>query len=189
MSQVPPIEPTLEIDPEDRPSWPKVIGILSIVFGALGLLCNGCGVLSPVLLGMVPLPPGETALPPTMTPGPLLLGLYAAGLLTAIFLLIAGITCVQRSYAARTMHLIYGAASVLLVIAGIVLQLQLMAQMDQWVKDNASSQFAKQHNPAFSIIGLAVGSLIGASWPVFCLIWFGVVKTTPASFHVKARAD
>lgn len=29
------------------------------------------------------------------------------------------------------------------------------------------------------MVGLAIGLFIGLAWPVFCLIWFGFVKTKP----------
>lgn len=39
----PPVNPgQIDFDPEP-PSWPKVIGIISIVWGSLGVICNACG--------------------------------------------------------------------------------------------------------------------------------------------------
>lgn len=180
-ANTPPIDPELEDQLAERPSWPKVVGIISIVWGSLGLVCNGCGLASPLLMGMVPMPPGETERPPSMQPSGLMLALAAFSLLWAVFLIIAGVATIQRSAAGRLMHLVYALGSVVLLGFAILVQFQQAAAMDQWVKDHASSAFAKAHNPSFMYVGLAISVVFGLAYPGFCLVWFGLIKKTQES--------
>ena len=169
------------------PAWPKVVGIISIVWAALGLTCSGCGVVGLVMnSSMGPQmeqafrDQGETApLPPSMQ---VTTGQYAqvvVGVLMALLLLFAGITTLARSSTGRMLHLAYGALSLPLAAWSVYITMQQMAAMDQYVQDYPDSMFAAQHNPAIYIGMLAFGLVLGLAWPVFCLVWFGVIKTKP----------
>jgi amino acid transporter len=180
MSQVPPIEPMLDL-PEERPSWPKVVGIVSILWGALGLVCNGCGVASPLLMGMVQMPPEMGPMPDVMKPGLGQLVLAGIGLAMSVVLIIAGVATLQRQNAGRTLHLLWSVVNLVLVVVAIVMTLIVMGEQAAWVKDNPDSPWAKQYSPFATYIGIAFTVVLGGAWPVFCLIWFGLVKKTQES--------
>lgn len=182
MSQVPPIEPMLD-DSEEMPSWPKVVGIISICWGALGLLCNGCGVASPVLMTMIPENPQAGPMPDIMKPGMGQLVLSGIGLAFAVLLIIAGIATLQRQYAGRMLHLVWGAISILLTFVGVFVALSLIAAQAAWKKANPDSPWAQQMNPFFGYIAVAFSVILGGAWPVFCLVWFGMIKKTAESFR------
>jgi hypothetical protein len=180
---VPPTEPgdledALFVEP---PRWPKVVGIISIVWGALLLTCTGCGALAPAvffpMLQSMVKAQGQS-LPPTMQFGVAQWVGIALGGVMAVFLLIAGIMLVNRRPAARPLHLGYGVVAILQGIWGIAMQLQANQTMKVWVQQNPTSPFAKNNSPIGFIIGLAIGVVIAFAWPVFCLIWFGLVKRT-----------
>jgi hypothetical protein len=179
---IPPTEPDLEdaLLPEP-PAWPKVVGIISIVLGSIFLCCAGCGAIAPVVIFpwvQSTMKAQGQALPPTMQFGAMQWVSIAMGGALSLFLLIAGIMLVNRRPAARMLHLAYGVIAVLQGIWGIVMQFQANQAMKVWVQQNPSSPFAQNNSPVGFIIGLAIGILIGFSWPVFCLVWFGLVKKT-----------
>ena len=81
--------PALSFDPADPmlPGWPKVVGMTSIVWGALGLLCNlggiGCMALVPTFMASSP---DAGPLPPTMQLDPIQIALAVAGTALTILL-------------------------------------------------------------------------------------------------------
>lgn len=180
MSQVPPIEPMLDL-PEERPSWPKVVGIVSILWGALGLVCNGCGVASPLLVGMIPENPQMGPMPDVLKPGLAQLVLAGIGLGMSVVLIIAGVATLQRQKAGRTLHLVWSGVNLVLLVVGIAMTFSVMGEQVAWVKDNPDNPWAKQYSAFGTYIAIAVSVILGGGWPVFCLIWFGLVKKTHES--------
>ncbi|MDX2132448.1 MAG: hypothetical protein SFY69_10390 [Planctomycetota bacterium] len=179
----PPFEPGLIDEMRPIPSWPKVIGIISICWGALGLVCTGCGglwyALGPQWLAQQP---GMGELPPSMKPTGAMWLVLAAGLGLAGLLIGAGVTCTMRRPVARPLHLVYAVLALLVGVVSTYVQWQTMVAMNQWVAENPDSQFAKQHNAAGQMAGLVAGLVIGNAWPLFALVWFGAVKRTRESF-------
>lgn len=178
---VPPTEPEPLLEPAELPRWPAVIGGISIGWAAFGLGCAGCGVLS-LALGLQPGAGTDQAPPPTMTP-PMMVHMGVSSLNT-VLLLIAGIMTCTRRPVGRALHLAYGGVAIPLLVVGVILQLQSQSAMMQWMQDNPDSPTAQAMNSGFGRIamtfGLVLGVLLGAPWPIFCLIWFGLVKRRPA---------
>ncbi len=176
--QIPPSNGVPELPPP-LPAWPKVIGIISIVWGGLGLLCGGCGLLSPALTGMAMQGSGQE-LPPAMLPqGPQMV-VIALSMLVAVVLIVAGATTVGRKPLGRTLHLVYALLSIPLTAISLWLSMKQQADLAQWASENPDNMFAQQmSNPGQKIgqmMGLVFGAAMGFGYPVFCLIWFGLVK-------------
>jgi hypothetical protein len=177
----------------EAPAWPKVIGIISIVLASLGLLCNGCGfgwyfAQGPVLrmAENAPQQPGQPKLGPPPQEMFMPVGmafLTVVGVALSVFLLMAAIGLLRRRPAARMMLLGYAAFSLVLIAVSTVLQFQQQAALAAWAKANPTSPWAAQANPMGAIIGAVLGIIIGGAWPVFLLIWFGLVKTKPEQMH------
>ncbi len=183
----PPTEPTHadDFDLRDPPSWPKVVGIISIVWGGLGLVCGLGGiVMMPVGTKMMePMLAGDPP-PPTNQFGAMDYGIAALGLGLAVLLLVAGIMTVGRKRAGWTAHLIYAAISIPLVLFSAYNNLQKQAGVEQWAKDFPSNDYAQMINnspggvqQASAIGGLVVLLIFGLGYPLFCIIWFGLIKT------------
>jgi len=181
--------PQIEDDELDRtpPKWPKVVGIISIVFGSLGLTCIGCSLTMMTVGGsfiekMVQQAAQQSGgasapTPPTMQFGAIDLTLGGIGVVLSVVLLLAGITTLSRKSVGRLLHLVYGGANLPLTLWSTWNTLQKMAAMGQYVRDNPDSPFAQGYSPIGSMIGIAFGLAIGLAYPVFCLVWFGAVKT------------
>lgn len=164
----------------EPPVWPKVIGILSIVFASMGLTCGGCGVVGLVLLMASGAQLSDDPLPPPMQPDVTDWALMGLSMLMSVLLLVAGIVTVMRRPAGRALHLLYAVLDLPLVIASTAMSIQQMNEMAQWAANNPDSQWAQQQNmPGANVgqyVGLAFGLLMGVGYPIFLLIWFGMIK-------------
>lgn len=170
---------------QDPPRWPKAVGTISIVWGALSLTCAGCGVagffMSNWSAGMAP--PDWGPPPPVMMPGIEQLALQALGALWAVLLIVAGILVVNRNPAGRIAHLVYAVGSVLLTAVAVALAIRQQNAIADWARNNPDSMWAQQNNPTVTYIALAVGILLGLAWPAFCFVWFGLIKRRPEDLH------
>ncbi len=192
MAEDPSAKPDLDLD-DDVPeeiTWPKTVGITSIVWASIGLGCVGCagvGVAMQNSGGGVP--PGWGPMPDVMKQPPAAWAMMAVGVLLAAFLMASGIALLRRSLSARTMHLIYAVAGLINTGVSTVLQFQHQLRILAWAKDHPDDNWAKMMSGGpWMLIGAVVGLVMGAAWPLFCLVWFGMVKRTHESMGAKASA-
>ncbi len=169
-------------------TWPKVVGIISIVWACLGLICNGCSAVSPLLQPLI-----MNAMPPEMqqqaqTQNIAVSVLLAVlGLVMSCLLLYAGLQTMRYSPKGRMLHLAWAIASVIFGLAGAVygygqMKQQMAMQMQHMQNDPNTAAQAKQMQPMMEMMGfLTFGCtmLLVMAWPIFILIWFGLVKRRP----------
>jgi hypothetical protein len=171
----------------NRPRWPKVIGILSIIWGGIGTVCGGLGMLvlpfSSQLSGMAlqngePTPYGNVPTATDYTIGAIGFGL-------AVLLVFAGISCVSYRPVTRMMHLLYGLLSIPIVVWSYLNQQHKLELNMQWAKEFPDNPIAQSYNGGGGgaaigqVIGLVVLIVLGFGVPLFYLIWFGLIKTKP----------
>lgn len=172
-------DPTAEDLFIDPPGWPKVVGICSLVFAGIGLSCVGCGVLSMVVF--IPMAEGQIGepLPTVMQPGIVQWAMMGVGILSTILLITAGVMTITRKPMGRTLHLVWALISSCITLFNLFVQFSQQQRIAEWVEANPDSAWAAQggQGSAMQYIGLAIGVVIGLAWPVFCLIWFGLIKT------------
>ena len=177
-----------QIEIQDRPRWPKVIGVISIVWGSLGLVCGGLGLIATPFTPMMmdaALEDGQPT-PYGMVPTATDYAIGGLGVGLAILLLFAGIACVSYRPVTRVMHLLYAAASIPVVVWGYMNQTHKADLNAQWAKEFPDSPLAPGFEQSATgaaatgqLIGLAVLIVLGMGVPLFYLIWFGLVKTKP----------
>lgn len=93
---MPPVSPDLDLPPE-RPTWPLVIGWISVSWAVVfGFCCMGLSVLG---LAMIPYgaeemqkqdPSLDVTIPPMMQLGPVMIAMIGSGVLLSLLLLVAG---------------------------------------------------------------------------------------------------
>ena len=177
----------------EPPAWPKVIGIISAVWGGLGLGCLGCGVfgvLSPTLFQSGMQQAFPDGMPPVLTQPPLVMyASFGVSAVVTLFLLLAGIVLILRKPIARPMHLVYALIGMLSAALGLYVQYVYQSEITQWVKQNPDTAYAQRQGGAGigQTIGIVVGIVFGFAWPVFCLLWFTVVK--PRSEAIAEGAE
>lgn len=169
------------------PQWPKVVGILSIIWGSLGVCCNGLGAgfyaFMPKLMKMAEEQNGPT--PPEMLPPPLFTASMGIGACITGLLLVAGILCVRRTIAARPAHLLYAVLSIGNTALGTVVGMQYQNGVQDFMQKNPDSPYARNAGMGgggganMALMVLMTGIALG--WPIFCLVWFGLVKRTRES--------
>lgn len=201
MSQFDPNPPTFgEPDfAEPRPGWPTGLGIFSIVWGSLGVVCGGCTTASTFLQGpmlewaakMQAQGPQGTG-GPAMPTGPIPVELQPNGVqvvaglihpMGGVILLVAGILLCMRRPAARVAHLIYAAVSLLGTVLGVVGVMSWVsafrafetAQPDhEWVQ-----YFNTFSNPAMMVAQTVGAAVVSVLFPAFVLFWFLFIKKRP----------
>lgn len=175
--------PLDDFDP-DPPSWPRIIGWISTGLGVLGLGCLSCSIAG-VFLGpaMMQGQPGvdPNNLPPNMTASPMMLAQMVVGGVLSVVQIIAGVLTINRQRAARMVHLVWAGLAVLSGIAGLIMQVKMNQDFKAWIAANPGSPFAQGGGGGpFVYVGYACTAVMGLGYPIFCLIWFGFVKTTHA---------
>ena len=183
-----PNDPTLFVEP---PKWPKVVGILSIVFGGISVFCGGLGLASlsfgaSMAQGQI----GSDPLPPNMVLSPIEMAGQGLGMLVTIVLIVAGVMLVTRKPAAKAAHLVYAVLMLPAAVLGVWIQTQEKAAMDQYAQqyDNVYAQQHAQAGPAGIIVAIVL-TVLFLGWPAFCFVWFGLVKTKPTDMTGQAPPD
>ncbi len=144
-----------------RPPWATAIGVISIVFGSLGLICTPVSLLAnkinPRTAKMQGRFPDWYA---TYTIAASLVQVALAGLL-----LIAGICLLRRSRLARRLHLGYAVPNLLLGAVGLVVAISTISQVFQ---ESDMPEVATASGMAGAFIGMAFVMV----YPIFLLVWF-----------------
>ncbi len=160
--------------------WPMVIGTISIVVGAMGLLCYGCGVigemLGPLLANVVP----EESLGPQPQGAFLVywIGSYCVALMLSLWLLVAGIGIAQRRAWSRPASIGWAITKVVAAVGDTVLAFVFISDIAAYVSEGWSGgqQQAPQLPEGFFAVMMAfmiiAGFFFALIWPVFLLIWF-----------------
>jgi len=181
----PPTTPAdLDIVPEP-PKWPTPVGVLSIVFGSLSLVCGG-------LFGLVGLfgmntffqwmasqPGANFDPPPPMPIDPFVVATMLISLIFQVLLIAAGIATVKRNASGRPMHLVYAIGFMITALVGSYAAWEWQAayastpEVVQWKAENAGNPSTRGMGQGPSAVQTSVNLGISCAWPIFCLFWFG----------------
>lgn len=208
MSQFDPNPPTfVEPDTEQaRPGWPTALGIFSIVWGSLAVLCGACASVSTFAQGPMlewaakmqaqgPQTPGAPAMP--SGPIPAEMQPNAAQIVTGLIhplggvvLLVAGILLCMRRPAARATHLVYAVVSLLGTVVGVVGVMMWVGSFRRFEAANPDHEwvhyFNTFSNPSMMVMQTIGFSVVSVLFPVFVIIWFGLVKKRPEDMGAAA---
>lgn len=191
-STIPEPMPLDDFDP-DPPSWPKVIGWISTGVGAFGLSCLACSAVgvfaTPFMMqGQPGIDPNN--LPPNMTPSPLMLVQMGLGAVLSVVQIIAGVLTINRQKSGRIVHLVWAGLGIVSGIVGLIIQVRLNQGFKDWVAANPSSPLARGGGGGPMVfVGYACSAVLGIGYPIFILVWFGVIKTTHAQMLRREKAE
>ena len=170
--------PEDDLSPEfSKPkSWPIAIGVVSIVFGSMGLLNTGCG--SAFMLMLPMLPPEIQEQAGQQASGPvyvLQIGQQCAGFILAGLLLFAGIAACRRKPSMRGLHLGWSGLKIAMALIVFAISMTMISDMVDQLNEQFSSQGMDIHiTEGIVIIILVATALWAILWPVFLLIWFNL---------------
>ncbi|MBN1513150.1 MAG: hypothetical protein JXB13_14135 [Phycisphaerae bacterium] len=174
----PPLTPTAYPAPAQPTSWPKVLGIICIVFGGLGILGGVWGILSPVfnewLASLMP-PQQQAAMEEAakVNPYPVATSLFMLAI--AALLLAGGIGLVRCHGHAIGLLRGWAVIKIFWVIVGTFVGLHMTRElMEEMQKQTGSGPVPGMEAimTAGFVFGVVVGILWGCALPVFVLIWF-----------------
>lgn len=164
--------------------WPKPVGITSLVLGVFNLTCAGCYGAWMVTLPMFLVDGMKQQYPDGVPPMfevihiPLMFSLGISACLQ-VLLITAGAMLMMRRGIARPLHLAYVVAGLLSFVFSTIVGVQFQVELTEWIKQNPDAKFAQEQQASGWIgqtIGWTWGILFGLAWPVFCGVWFGLVK-------------
>ena len=180
--------PQIELDAKP-PSWPKVVGVISIVLGALALLCTGVSVpLQLVQLGQLRADAPPDGVPSFLEPDAFDWVVGVAGILGTLLLIVAGGACAARASIARPLHLVYAFLELALVVVMTLTAMQSAAEIQQWaadhrawIDDNPTSPLAQTASmpPVLMWLPILVVGTPYALWSLFLIGWFGAKGQRP----------
>jgi crotonobetainyl-CoA:carnitine CoA-transferase CaiB-like acyl-CoA transferase len=153
-----------------KPSWPTVVGIISLcVAGLFGLMTIVGPLISAVADRFQSAQQREmmASMPDWFHPYQWIGGLFTIA--TYAVLAIGGAMLLKRRRAGRTLHVAYALMGILMAIAGLVVMITMMNYMT--LPPNAPPQAQAMVKPmmAFSAI---FGMVFALAYPTFVLIWF-----------------
>ena len=175
---VPPTQPGGIRAPQGASSWPRIIGIIAIVLGALGILGGLQGMLAPWILEAV------ASIMPRGTEGTLDAVVESANWLivtsimttgVAALLLAGGVGLVKRRQWGIGTCRAWAVLKMLLVLLNtgvgyFVQEASLTALAEQTPR---GAQMSEEFVTAAVVLGLILGVAWGWAFPVFMLIWLG----------------
>lgn len=181
----PPTQADLLDDISPMPAWPKVIGIISIVLGALGLIC---GVVGGAFMFMLPsMMSGQTfegGTPPIFPyqPAPTSqLVVMAFGLVWSIVLIVAGAMTTSRKPVGRPIHIVWALVSIVVGAIGMKMQVDQQNALMDWMRENPNAQVTQMSGGNVGgLIGLVIAAFFSFAWQLFILFWFLAVKRKSA---------
>jgi hypothetical protein len=140
-----------------RTKWPLIIGIISIAFASLAIICT------PASLAMHKLNPqsGEVFKGMPVWFEAYMTASCVVGVLMGIVLLAAGIMLVLRKPAARPLHLGYACLAVVVCLIGLAVS--VLAFSGSGMEGPAKVGM---------YVGFACSVPLGLAYPIFLLIWF-----------------
>ena len=151
-----------------KPSWPIVVGIISLCVAGLFGLMTIVGLLMNVLgLGNVQQRQMMANMPDSFKTNQWLSGLFTIA--TYVVLAIGGVMLLKRRRAARTLHVAYALMGILVAISGLVVMITMMNHMP--LPPNAPPQAQAMLKPIMAV-GAIFGMVFALAYPTFVLIWF-----------------
>jgi hypothetical protein len=178
--------------------WSKVIGIISIVLGALGVVAQGCGIAGVVAMPLMAEPMREAAKQAAAQGGgnaagaaemeqqaamfdamaqyaPLVIGSGVLNMICAVLLIVAGIQLLKRRVSGRTLHLAYAGLRTVGVLFSLVPGwLMHVAQMEAMQASGVAMPpgLGAGFMTGMGVAGLVLGAVWGLVYPVFIVVWF-----------------
>lgn len=196
VSAIPAHPPTVAgaiVRPARESAWPTAIGVISIVFGALGVLWGLYGAATPWLASFFS---GFTPDAPIDMFAAMrkwawwLAGLNGACVLAAIALLIAGIGLLQHRAWAGAAIVIWAIVKIGLEVGLAIVTAAMQREQFQAIAAGSRSGMPASIADSVSIVTLVLFIGMFCAFPVFMLIWFfrRNVRETIAKWQVGVRA-
>lgn len=168
---------------DSEPSrWPKVIGIIAIVLGALGALGNAMGLLQPFLLDVMgaaapPQAQGQMQAQIAVTRAwlPYTMTLSAIQAALAILLLVAGVLLISRSRAAPLWMMIWAVLKLIAAVVSAFIGHRVQADTMEAMRA-AGTMPTLPGMRAFAVFGLVLAIMWGCAFPAFTLVWLSLAS-------------
>ena len=185
---IPPTQPGAYIPPEQPSSWPKVIGIICVVLGGLGILGAASSALGPAISNFfASMMPDDQANVMEVTkeyqPWTMIIALLQG--ILAVLLLAGGIGLLQRRRWGIAVSMVWAVLRMLLVVASAILSYDVVIKtIEAMSQQSGAPALSDEFAEVVAIVGAVFTLLWGWALPVFLLIWFtrGRIKAETAAW-------
>ena len=155
--------------PSGKSTWSKVIGIISIVFGGLGLLCQSVSMTINAFTKSVAYRQGAYNARPEWFSTYLIVS-SVVGIVVSVLLLSGGICLLRRRRSGRSLHVTYG---ILAIATTIITQIiSVVFIYPPMFHSLVGSNVAEIGEKAGTIGGIIFGAVYSLAYPIFLLVWF-----------------
>jgi len=180
---MPPTQPDAMYLPRQPTSWPKVIGIIAIILGSLGILGACGGALSTASVDFLQemleemAPPGQSSAFGSLEAlrewkGPLVVG-HLLGMALAGLLLFVGIGLLKRRAGVVRLVLFWALAKIPFEIASSIFNYIIQKPyLEETVEQSAATPGLSDFFQGAFAVGVLFSILMYSALPVFLLIWF-----------------
>lgn len=173
--------PPTQVAPVPRPepsSWPTVLGVIAIIFGALGVFGGCLTVASPFVARWMernfigPSDVNILGLPTSTDMVALVVGLGVLEATLGVWLLVGGIGLARRRRASAWPLKTWAVAKVFyVVISTVVMAVLQQPQMEAMAQDPSMAPLGSGFVEMMTYVGVVIQILWGSALPVFLLIW------------------
>ena len=175
-----PSQPPTEAGPlmtEPEPSkWPTVIGVIAIVFGAIGVLGGFCGMLSPRMVAMMP-PDANTGADYVREWSGWIIFSSLVGLAFSGVLLAIGIGLLKRRFWSRAWAIRWSVVYMAFALVNLIFNFFMQqGQYEQMMQQNNMPTGAAQGMQVASGFAVCFGLVWAWALPIFLLIWMSREK-------------
>lgn len=165
--------------PPPQTSWPKVLGILMIIFGVFGMIAGTLGLFARQLMELLFKQMGKSEIMQSslmqrwMT---ITVAFAAIGLLLGILQMVGGIGLVRRKLWAVAMSKAWAAAKIALAVVTMLSDWIMSQKIAEAAKEGLIDADAVKHlvRGGGSLVSMLPGLMMSIALPVFVLIWLAL---------------
>lgn len=185
------VPPTTPMVLPERPGWAGTIGWISVVLGGLGILANVCGVAGSLLAkplqgwmrSMASQAPQAQldAMDAQMAAQakfmPAMAVISALSVVASVALLLAGVKLLRQRPETVAWHRGWAVGRLALGMAGMIVGFLSQKEIAEAMRaQGGAAGPAAGLGELFGFVGIMLGALWAAAWPLFVLIWFSRSK-------------
>jgi len=156
-----------------RTSWPSVLGVITIVLGAIGILSGLWSAVSPLFADMIAkfVPNGGSGMESVAAYAWLMVALGIATMARGVLEILAGVAVYQRKGGAR--RLIFAWAWLAIVLSFVGAIATYLMQLEQFrVMTEKGTPIPAGLGGIIGVFSAVVAVAWGCLFPVFAIIWF-----------------
>lgn len=168
----PPTTPGPLMVPYHAPAWPTVVGVLSMLFGVLGVLVGVIALLSRELIGWLGMFAPAASMDVAREWVWVRMGIGAVHAALGLLLIWAAVDVLRRKRRTARLHTRWAVGKVALALVSGGVGFFEQAAQARAMQGDPNMAASAAMTTSFAIVGLVIGLVVATAWPAFVLVWF-----------------